>query len=189
MAGDSGKMTSSTDGLTFTNVSNPFSGTIYGIAENTDTNAMFVAVGSGGKIMYSPDGVSWTMTSSGVAVDLFCIVYEYDQFFAAGAGGTMLRSEDGISWTSYNNSAFGANTIYAMTLTSSVLFAAGQGGIVASSRDGVTWEEKIFPDSGFDFRAASGNAVAGTRGAVGIINTGTPNLPSVGAAKYYIKAR
>lgn len=190
IAGESGKMTSSTDGTTFADLPNPFgASTIYSICENSDTFDRFVAVGADGKIMYSDNGLDWTMVSSGVTDTLFTVIHANEEYFAAGANGTMVRSLDGITWTAYQNSVFDNNTIYTLSENYGMLIASGQRGIVSNSKDGSAWDQALYPDDGANFRTSSYGFIAGTRSAIGIVNSGVPNIPDVGIAKHWIKGK
>ena len=61
---------------------------------------MFVAVGSGGVILTSNDGVKWTYQISGVTTNISDIVYAVDKnLFVAITGTSVLTSTDGINWT------------------------------------------------------------------------------------------
>jgi Pectate lyase superfamily protein len=100
-------------------------------------NSTYVAVGSGGHILYSLDGVTWTNTTSGTTSNLTTITYGSGTFVAGGANGTVIYSSDGkvwqksgaVSYTTVNNIAFGNSLFVAVTLL---------GGIYTSST-GVTW--------------------------------------------------
>jgi hypothetical protein len=54
-------------------------------------NGTFVAVGGGGAILTSPDGVSWTQRTSPEKSDLLSVAYRNGRFVAVG-GGTILTS-------------------------------------------------------------------------------------------------
>ena len=82
-------------------------------------NGTFVAVGTSGAVLTSPDGATWTSQTSGTTNNLNGVSYGNGVFMAVGAGGTVLTSPDGINWTSqspgtssaldavcYNNGAF-----------------------------------------------------------------------------------
>ena len=60
----------------------------------------YVAVGAGGTILTSSDGISWTSRTSGTSQPLTGISYGGSTFVAVGASGTILTSSDGTSWTS-----------------------------------------------------------------------------------------
>jgi hypothetical protein len=54
-------------------------------------NGLFVAVGTGGTILTSPDGVNWTVQASG-GNHLHSVTYGNGTFVAVGEGGTILTS-------------------------------------------------------------------------------------------------
>jgi hypothetical protein len=58
----------------------------------------FVAVGDGGIVARSADGLLWTEEDSGVTADLADITWTGAVFLAVGSGGTILRSWDGFTW-------------------------------------------------------------------------------------------
>jgi hypothetical protein len=62
-------------------------------------NGLFVAVGLGGAILTSPDGVSWTLRRPRDEQRLHGVTYGNGLFVAVGGGGTILTSPDGVSWT------------------------------------------------------------------------------------------
>jgi hypothetical protein len=62
-------------------------------------NGLFVAVGDGGTILTSPDGVNWTRGPRGRATRLFGVTYGNGLFVAVGRFGTILTSPDGVTWT------------------------------------------------------------------------------------------
>jgi len=62
-------------------------------------NGLFVAVGSGGIILTSPDGVSWTLRNSGTSRDINGVAYAKGLFVAVGERGTIVTSPDGVTWT------------------------------------------------------------------------------------------
>jgi hypothetical protein len=65
--------------------SNWLNGVAYG-------NGLFVAVGDGGTILTSPDGVSWTQRTSGTSNQLNGVAYGNGLFVAVGWDGTILTS-------------------------------------------------------------------------------------------------
>jgi hypothetical protein len=61
---------------------------------------LFVAVGAGGVIATSPNGVTWTTRTSGVAVALAFVRYANNsKFYATSRTTTLISSPDGITWT------------------------------------------------------------------------------------------
>jgi hypothetical protein len=105
----------------------------------------FVAVGVGGKIAYSADGVNWTA----LADDLFgpkgsnnisAIAYGGGKFVAGGRYNNMAYSSDGVTWTAVTNSSgIFPTTINAITYGNGKFVAGGSQGEMAYSTDGVNW--------------------------------------------------
>jgi hypothetical protein len=62
---------------------------LYGVAYG---NGLFVAVGDGGTILTSPNGVSWTEQASGTSNSLYGVAYGNGTFVAVGKDGTILTS-------------------------------------------------------------------------------------------------
>ena len=58
---------------------------------------MFVAVGEGGTILTSPDGVAWTPRNSGTGQWIVSVAYGGDVFVAVCEVGTVLTSTDGLT--------------------------------------------------------------------------------------------
>ena len=58
----------------------------------------WVAVGSGGKVLYSDDGRSWTLGSAPTTVDLRGAAWAGSRFVAVGDQSTVISSKDGRSW-------------------------------------------------------------------------------------------
>lgn len=106
---------------------------------------LYVMVGASGKIVTSPDGVTWTDRSiSGVTNALYHIEYGNGMFVIAGDGGAMYKSTDGINWTAvtgftgYPNSLVYGDGVFArlgVCETNSSMNA------VCISSDGVTWTQ------------------------------------------------
>ena len=98
---------------------------------------VFVAVGPGGAMYSSADGITWTALNSGVASNLNAATYRGGVYLAAGDGGTMLYSTDAINWTPQNTSS--ANKLNAVATSSTLFVAVGANGTIISSPDGITW--------------------------------------------------
>jgi hypothetical protein len=63
----------------------------------------FVAVGGGGAILTSPDGIAWTQQVSGTDESLNAVRCDPYACFAVGGSGTVLFSEDGENWDEIYN--------------------------------------------------------------------------------------
>jgi hypothetical protein len=105
-------------------------------------NSTLVAVGTGGAIVYSGNGTTWTSASSGVTSDLEAVTFANSTFVAVGVGGTILSSSDGMSWTkqtSNTNSTLNAVTYGMNGAATSAFVAVGSAGAVVTSPDGAAW--------------------------------------------------
>jgi len=116
-------------------------GSLSGVAYG---NGTFVAVGSYGEILTSPDGVTWTRRDSGTERSLYGVAYGNGIFVAVGGYmREILTSPDGIIWTERDSGtekdlsgvAYGAGTFVAV----------GSYGEILTSPDGITWTRR---DSG-----------------------------------------
>src|ERR1035437_1316349 len=73
----------------------PVTGDLRGLVWGTT----LVAVGAGGVMYSSPDGVTWTATTSPVTSNLNAAAYNTGIYAAVGDSGAMLYSTDAITWT------------------------------------------------------------------------------------------
>ncbi|WP_461255084.1 DUF5018 domain-containing protein [Treponema sp. R80B11-R83G3] len=107
-----GKMAYSSDGVTWTAVSDTTFGAkpfIYSIAwGGTAGNEKFVAVGNNGEAAYSSDGVNWTAVEDTKCDTIYSIDWGgtagNEKFVVVGysiegGGGTAAYSADGVTWT------------------------------------------------------------------------------------------
>ena len=118
---------------------------------------VFAAVGAGGAIFTSADGMSWfnRPAPAGFSTDLYAVTgYAVNQnnpgnpalrWVAVGNGGASIYSLDGITWTDGNpvNSGSTANpgnhALRSITHVAGTFFAVGDAGTILSSTDGITW--------------------------------------------------
>jgi len=98
---------------------------------------VFVAVGAGGAMYSSADGITWTALNSGVVSNLNAVAYRSGTYLAAGDNGTMLYSTDAINWAPQTMSS--ANNLNAVAASSALFVAVGANGTIVSSPDGITW--------------------------------------------------
>jgi hypothetical protein len=103
------------------------------------TGSRFVAVGDGGTILTSPDGLAWTARSSGTNEWLTSLAMGGGILVAADSGGGVLISLDGEHWTRQAISAgvYLRSCIYA----GSYFFAVSSSDHAFKSADGVTWDD------------------------------------------------
>jgi hypothetical protein len=137
--GESGKMAYSSDGKTWTAVSNSTFGT-------NDINAIafgggkFVAGGENGKMATSTDGVTWTAVSDSKfgSDDINAIAFG-NNTFVAGGSYIAYSSDNGASWVR----ATGIYSINAIAYGNNMFIAGGGGALNAgmrySTNNGVTW--------------------------------------------------
>jgi hypothetical protein len=97
-----------------------------------------VTVGTGGKILTSVDGRTWTESASGTTDWLVGVTYGAGWYVAVGDHGTILLSRDALTWTKAVSSGTTQrlnNVLYAV----GVFVAVGEGGTIVTSRDAQTW--------------------------------------------------
>ena len=158
---------------TWTAVSSPTTQDLWGVCHG---GGQFVAVGTGGTILTSPDGNVWSQRSSGVDLWLVGVGYGNNLYVAVGDRGTVLTSPDGIAWTPrISGTTQRLNGVAYVPITNGSLFssitrfvAVGEGGTVCTSVDGLTWTAGNVGVSGW-LRGVSG------------VTTGDPGFQSSGA--------
>ena len=136
----------------------PFAKNVYGLgytslatcANNaTSASGGFVAVGAGGAIYNSTDGISWIAAASappgpdlyavaGNATNLNNTASPPVQIWAAVGDGVAVYSYDGNYWNS-GNLAAGTPPLRSLTHSGNAFCAVGDGGTMASSADGINW--------------------------------------------------
>jgi photosystem II stability/assembly factor-like uncharacterized protein len=105
-------------------------------------NKLYIAVGAGGMITTSQDGLKWTANlniSNVTSSELYDIVCTKDQIIVVGEKGTILRSTDGFEWSTVKpiiNSSirkviYGKNIFLAFT---------DKTGEILTSIDGSNWK-------------------------------------------------
>lgn len=99
-------------------------------------NATFVAIGTAGTIITSPDGITWTSRTSGTTNTLYGISFGDGVFVTAGAGGTILTSPDGITWTSRASGT--TNLLRGITFANHRFIAVGVSGTITISGSAAT---------------------------------------------------
>src|SRR5204863_9628419 len=113
--------------------------------------ALAVAVGAGGTIVTSPDGVNWTdrTSTSSTTAQLNAVAYNGSVYAAVGVNGTIVSSADAVTWTSRTSGT--TKNLRAIAANGNLFFAVGPGGTVVMSADGTTWyvasEEPYTSDS------------------------------------------
>lgn len=121
------------------------------------SDGKFVAVGTFGTVVTSPNGIDWSLQSSGTPRQLNTIIFADGRFVAGGDQGTFLWSSNGLDWavvsvpsvSNYNILAlgFGKNTNFPdrgfVALASPPSATGGSRKLI--SPDGVTWTINNLP--------------------------------------------
>ncbi len=110
-----------------------------GVNDVVWTGARFLAVGDGGSIWLSEDGLDWTLPELGTnrVEPLTSVVWTGDRAVAVGGDGTALVSEDGARWSRHYTGAI--STLHDVAFNGELLVAVGDNGTILSSPDGVVW--------------------------------------------------
>jgi hypothetical protein len=129
------------------------------LVDITHANGLFVAVGSGGLILTSADGITWTERSSGTGNPLNGIAFADGLFVAVGGftsipkwvttAAVILTSSDGLTWTERNAPA--PWQLNAVAHNGELFVAAGTAALdpwdryqphdnILTSSDGISWD-------------------------------------------------
>ena len=133
--------TNTTGSASWSPVTSGTSQNLFGVASS---GSLFAAVGAGGTIVTSPDGVTWTARTSHTAKTLAAVAWCTAQFVAVGNNGVIATSPDGITWTLRSSGT--ANFLNGVGCSGS-LIAVGEGndtssGEILTSPDGITWTQR-----------------------------------------------
>lgn len=100
-------------------------------------DGLFVAVGDGGTISTSSDGIWWNGSHSGTERELSAIAWNGARFVVAGAAGTLLTSENGTLWTSVDSGV--TDDLNGLLFHDGQWLAVGDAGRLLHSLDGLLW--------------------------------------------------
>ena len=107
-------------------------------------NGQFVAVGGGGMIFTSADGLAWTQRSSnplGLG-DFNAVAAGNSGFVAVGVNGQIASSPDGQTWTKRDSGEVG--TLTGVVFGGSKYVAVSTSALVHSSTNGADWTAALF---------------------------------------------
>ena len=154
-------------------------GLVTGMNDVVWNGSQFVAVGDVGKIMTSPDGITWTTRTSGTTQTLQGVYWDGSRYLAVGNGATILSSANGTSWSTLHTGAAEV-WLQAVSYSGTRYVAAGSlsnTAYVLTSVDGVTWTENLtLPQNG---RSLSGVAWSGQLFVASATAEAFPNEASV----------
>ena len=97
----------------------------------------FVAVGTGGVILTSPNGINWTRRNSGVQSWIYAVRYAGGRLVAVGEDGVILTSTDGDEWQLRNSGT--SEWLNDVTLANGIWYITGGDGMLVTSSDGINW--------------------------------------------------
>lgn len=127
------------------------------------------ATGSGGTVLTSQDGVTWTRGASTSNVALYGATYGAGLYVVVGgptgAAADIETSPDGFTWTVRSNPV--NTTLYSVTFAAGLFVAVGERladttGYILTSPDAITWTQQISPVMRLNFPYRSviyGNAL------------------------------
>ena len=142
-------------------------------------NGIFVAVGTAGTILSSPNGVDWTERNSGTNNGLYSVIWGDGIFAAGGDSGTIVTSANGAEWT-VRRSGGGAKIQSIAWGNGKYVAVCGESYVVPSieipfftSGNAIDWiEQPSLTDGGYGYVIRE-NIVYGD----GLFMTGTCGLP------------
>lgn len=133
--GDSSRIFTSADAVTWTQSTIAFNTTLNAVAAGPD---MFVAASAGGSAYSSPDGITWTQRATGSTSAFRSAAYGNGRFVLVGDAGRVVYSADGASWTAATSGVSAAlQTVVYFEDTG--FLAAGDLGTMINSSDGIVW--------------------------------------------------
>ena len=122
---------------TWTQQTSPTAQDLWSVCYGGSTANGFVAVGTAGTVLTSPDGAAWTARTSGTTNWLVGITSGNGLYVAVGDQGVIVTSPDGTNWTVRVSG--GGNRLNGVAWSGRQFLAVGEGGAIASSSDGVSW--------------------------------------------------
>lgn len=105
-------------------------------------NGLFVGVGENGSTAISPDGQSWTTTSSEITEHFLGVGFANKLFLAVGENGLVATSTDGITWSRENSGT--TNSLRCATGHGLKFVVGGSNGTILISTNAIRWA-KIEP--------------------------------------------
>ena len=117
----------------------------------------YVAVGDGGAIFSSSDGLTWSKKDSKTTRTLWSVIYENNLFVAVGDANIIRTSQNGEEWAVRRYVGEGAyllSTVYAggqfvivggRNIRNRNGRLTGTRGVIVTSTNGITWNERSLP--------------------------------------------
>ena len=141
--------------------------------------------GSGGIILTSPDGITWTnQTPEGSLGLIRDVTWTGSQLIAVGSSGLILTSVDGSSWTTQNSgtdrwlNAVSSNNDLIVIAGGDHFNQEGHGGTILTSSDGSNWTSTTGLDEDIDLVSITWTGTFFTA-VGGIVNNTSENASKV----------
>jgi photosystem II stability/assembly factor-like uncharacterized protein len=141
--------------------------------------------GSGGIILTSPDGITWTnQTPEGSLGLIRDVTWTGSQLIAVGSSGLILTSVDGSSWTTQNSgtdrwlNAVSSNNDLIVIAGGDHFNQEGRGGTILTSSDGSNWTSATGLDEDIDLVSITWTGTFFTA-VGGIVNNTSENASKV----------
>ena len=140
----------------------------------------FVAVGAGGKMFSSSDGIAWTAQSFVASGELSRIRYGAGIYVALGAGALILTSSDTATWNVQTTDT--TSDLHDLTTDSiGTYVAVGANGVIVVSSGGGSWSRASSGTGSnlYSVMYAGGRYVAVGAGGIAVTSTDAVNWTSV----------
>lgn len=108
-------------------------------------NNTFAAVTTGGKLLTSGDGLTWSTQDIDPGVWLVSIAYGDGKWVTVGAAGTILVSPDLKTWVNAKSAT--TNKLNGVLYNGLVWLAVGDSATIVSSPDALTWTVQAVPSA------------------------------------------
>ena len=122
--------------------------TSQGLRDVTSDGTNWVAVGTAGTVLVSPDATHWAqaVVAPPVSISLNGVTAAAGRWVAVGGRGTILSSDNAANWINVSP-ATTTESFEAVAYGGDRFLAVGAYGLVASSTNGVDWKVEVAPNS------------------------------------------
>jgi hypothetical protein len=157
---------------------------------------IFVAVGDGGSICASSNGIDWTYQSSGTNLDVAGITFAQGRFVAVGESGIVLTSPNGSDW---DFRFLPVTNLWGITFGADRFVAVGDNGAIFVSTDGVNWQpvqsggnqrlrDVVYGNRRFVALTDSGSVISSLDGTNWTASSGVNSINSIACGAGYFLA-
>jgi len=134
LVGDTGKIFTTTDGITFTPQTSGVTNVLWGAYYSGTT---WIVVGEGGKLLTSTDAVTWASRTSGISTALYGAYYHDGLYIVVGSAGVILTSTNLSGWTPRTSGT--SSQLSNVVGNDTGWLVVGKSGASRISSDGITW--------------------------------------------------